>query len=159
MTLKLTIFQAISLDKLITDLNIASNRLGLESSGAVRDLLKLNRLIERLDLSCNNLSLDGGTNILEGLKYNFQLQFGEKNFLTQIQICNISDHVDQLELHFDFIKIYQRVQVCVSGTHVCPQFMSRSSSFQTIQPPLSSFNLLVNAIVLSCVAMRVVLRT
>ena len=68
-------FQAISLDKLITDLNLASNRLGLESSGAVRDLLKLNRLIERLDLSCNNLTLDGGANILEGLKYNTSIKY------------------------------------------------------------------------------------
>ena len=75
MILNVSIFQAISLDKLITDLNIASNRLGLESSGAVRDLLKLNRLIERLDLSCNNLSLDGGTNILEGLKYNTSIKY------------------------------------------------------------------------------------
>ena len=44
--------------------------MGLESSGAVRDLLKLNREIKSLDLSCNNLTPEGGTNILEGLKYN-----------------------------------------------------------------------------------------
>ena len=62
--------KAVSLDKLITHLNLSSNRMGLESSGAVRDLLKLNREIKSLDLSCNNLTPEGGTNILEGLKYN-----------------------------------------------------------------------------------------
>ena len=69
------ILQAISLDKLITDLNISSNRLGLESSGAVRDLLKLNRLIEKLDLSCNSLTVEGGINILDGLKYNTSIKY------------------------------------------------------------------------------------
>ena len=67
--------QAISLDKLITEVNLSSNRLGLESSGAVRDLLKLNRLIESLDLSCNQLTLEGGVNILEGLKYNTSIKY------------------------------------------------------------------------------------
>ena len=71
----LTPLQAISLDKLITDVNLSSNRLGLESSGAVRDLLKLNRLIESLDLSCNQLTLEGGVNILEGLKYNTSIKY------------------------------------------------------------------------------------
>ena len=78
--------QAISLDKLITDLNLSSNRLGLESSGAVRDLLKLNRLIERLDLSCNNLTLDGGNNILEGLKYNTSIKYLDVRYM-ELSYC------------------------------------------------------------------------
>ena len=67
--------QAISLEKLIKILNLSSNRLGCQSSEAVRDLLKLNRNITKLDLSCNNLSQQGGLNIMEGLKYNTSITY------------------------------------------------------------------------------------
>ena len=60
---------------MIKVLNLSSNRLGCESSEAVRDLLKLNRNITKLDLSCNQLSPRGGLNIIEGLKYNTSITY------------------------------------------------------------------------------------
>ena len=65
-----TLLKAISPDKLITRLNMFSNRLTVDSCEAVRDLLKLNRVIQKIDLSCNQLTEQGGNTILEGLKYN-----------------------------------------------------------------------------------------
>ena len=69
-----TLLKAISLDKLITRLNMSSNRLTVDSCEAVRDLLKLNRVIQKIDLSCNRLTEPGGNTILEGLKYNTSIR-------------------------------------------------------------------------------------
>ena len=90
------IFQAISLDKLITDLNISSNRLGLESSGAVRDFLKLNRLIEKLDLSCNNLTVEGGINILDGLKYNTSIKYLDVRYVFALRTSQTKFKMSQI---------------------------------------------------------------